>query len=32
MKAIRLYEAGHLELNEVGVPEINEKEMLGKVV
>ena len=31
MKAIRLYEAGHLELADVPIPEISEKELLLKV-
>ena len=31
MKAIRLYEAGHLELNDVPVPEIGDHELLVKV-
>lgn len=31
MKAIRLYEAGHLELNDVPVPEIGERELLVRV-
>ena len=31
MKAIRLYEAGNLQLCEVEIPEINEKELLVKV-
>ncbi len=31
MKAVRLYAAGHLELNDVPIPEINEHELLVKV-
>lgn len=31
MKAIRLYEAGHLELDDVPVPEIGERELLVRV-
>lgn len=31
MKAIQLYEAGHLQLADVPVPEINEHELLVKV-
>ncbi len=31
MKAIRLYEAGHLELTDVPIPEISDRELLVKV-